>query len=238
MQNYEGGSWKYFTESFHERRNIFVSYGKFVIFENISRVSSFRNEEAEFNVKVFVCVCCFRSCWYDAPAFSHVHTKLKVFIYVFAAEWRIRKGSKKIVRIFSFPDTYPLTFKEEAIEKARGWIGGIRSNKYSKGMLALADGKSWRINRQTLHTFRQTLSLFIIIKYRNDSIWRPGAYLLQLPKGRRFLGTGRLFFSEKQQNVSNKASTFIWKGSRNWKRDLSSLDPSWLKRKPSIRRKF
>ena len=30
-----------------KRRNIFVSYGKFVIFENISRVSSFRNEEAE-----------------------------------------------------------------------------------------------------------------------------------------------------------------------------------------------
>ena len=30
-----------------KRRNIFVTNGKFVIFENISRVSSFRNEEAE-----------------------------------------------------------------------------------------------------------------------------------------------------------------------------------------------
>lgn len=35
-----------------------------------------------------------------------------------------------------------LTMSEEAIENARGWIGGMRSNRYSNGMFALASGKS------------------------------------------------------------------------------------------------
>ena len=37
-----------------------------------------------------------------------------------------------------------------------------------------------------------------------------GAYLLRLPKGRRLLGTGHLFFlKKKKENVPNKASMFI-----------------------------
>ena len=43
-----------------------------------------------------------------------------------------------------------LTNSDEAIEKARGWIGGIKSNKYSKGMFALAEGKSWRTYKQSM----------------------------------------------------------------------------------------
>ena len=35
-----------------------------------------------------------------------------------------------------------LTISEEAIENARGWIGGMRSNRYSNGMFAFARGKS------------------------------------------------------------------------------------------------
>ena len=35
-----------------------------------------------------------------------------------------------------------VTISEEAIENARGWIGGMRSNRYSNGMFALAPGKS------------------------------------------------------------------------------------------------
>ena len=35
-----------------------------------------------------------------------------------------------------------LTISEETIENARGWIGGMSSNRYSNGMFALAPGKS------------------------------------------------------------------------------------------------
>ena len=35
-----------------------------------------------------------------------------------------------------------LTISEEAIENARGWIGGMRSKRYSNGMFPLAPGKS------------------------------------------------------------------------------------------------
>ena len=41
-----------------------------------------------------------------------------------------------------------LTISEEAIENARGWIGGMRSKRYSNGMFALAPGKSWRTYSQ------------------------------------------------------------------------------------------
>ena len=52
-----------------KRRNIFVSYGKFVIFENISRVSSFRNEEAKLK----------RQSSFASAAFARADTMPRLF---------------------------------------------------------------------------------------------------------------------------------------------------------------
>ena len=85
-----------------------------------------------------------------------------------------------------------LTISEEAIENARGWIGGMRSKRYSNGMFALAPGKSWR-------TYSQKRKREFLMTDPYAQSYRDYSYLV-LKRSVRFAlrgGPGRLIHSSR-----------------------------------------